>query len=147
MSEIFSVTLSLGSNIAPREEYLEKAISLIAQIPETEILKESSKIETDPVDVPEEFSNQKFLNMALLVRTSLDPFVFSKAVHDIENVLGRVRQKRRNTPRTIDIEIITFGNLKITTSELTLPHPRAHERTFVTIPLEEIAPECIALLK
>ncbi|MBO7166065.1 MAG: 2-amino-4-hydroxy-6-hydroxymethyldihydropteridine diphosphokinase [Kiritimatiellae bacterium] len=147
MSEIFSVTLSLGSNIAPREEYLEKAISLIAQIPETEILKESSKIETDPVDVPEEFSNQKFLNMALLVRTSLDPFVFSKAVHDIENVLGRVRQKRRNTPRTIDIDIITFGNLKITTSELTLPHPRAHERTFVTIPLEEIAPECIALLK
>ena len=147
MSEIFSVTLSLGSNIAPREEYLEKAISLIAQIPETEILKESSKIETDPVDVPEEFSNQKFLNMALLVRTSLDPFVFSKAVHDIENALGRVRQKRRNTPRTIDIDIITFGNLKITTSELTLPHPRAHERAFVTIPLEEIAPECIALLK
>lgn len=141
------VTLSLGSNIPPREEYLEKAISLIAKIPETEIFKASSKIETAPVDVPEEFVNQKFLNMALLLRTSLDPFVFSKAIHDIEDILGRVRQKRRNTPRTIDIDIITFGTLKITTPELTVPHPRAHERAFVTIPLKEIASECISLLK
>ena len=100
-------------------------------------MKASSVIETEPVDVPADFAALKFLNQVAVFETTLDPFDFSRRMHAIEDDLGRVRTVR-NGPRTIDIDLIDFGGEVIDTTELTLPHPRAHLRDFVLKPLAEL---------
>ena len=129
--------VSLGSNIEPRAEYLKRAIAALSALPETQFVKASSVIETEPVDVPPEFAALKFLNQVVIFETKLDVFDFSLRMHAIEADLGRVRMVR-NGPRTIDIDLIDFGGQVINTPELTLPHPRAHLRDFVQTPLREL---------
>ena len=129
--------VSLGSNIEPRAEYLKKAIAALSALPETQLVKASSVLETDPVDVPSEFAALKFLNQAADFETKLDVFDFSRRMHAIEDALGRVRTVR-NGPRTIDIDLIDFDGQVVDTPELTLPHPRAKERDFVLRPLKEL---------
>ena len=129
--------VSLGSNIEPRADYLKRAIAALSSLPETRFVKASSLIETEPVGVPPEFAARKFLNQAAVFETALDPFDFSRQMHAIEGDLGRVRTVR-NGPRTIDIDLIDFGGQIINTPELTLPHPRAHLRSFVQEPLKEL---------
>ena len=129
--------VSLGSNIEPRAEYLKRAIAALSSLPETRFVKASSVSETEPVDVPPEFATLKFLNQVAIFETKLDPFDFSRRMHEIEDALGRVRTVR-NGPRTIDIDLIDFGGKVINTPELTLPHPRAHLRDFVQTPLREL---------
>ena len=131
------VLVSLGSNIEPREDYLKRAIAALSALPETQFVKASSIIETDPVDVPPEFAALKFLNQVAIFETKLDPFDFSRRMHVIEDNLGRVRTVR-NGPRTIDIDLIDFGGQVINTPELTIPHPRAKDRAFVLEPLREL---------
>ena len=129
--------VSLGSNIEPRADYLKRAIVALSSLPETRLVKASSVIETEPVDVPSEFAALKFLNQVAVFETALDPFDFSRRMHAIEDGLGRVRTVR-NGPRTIDIDLIDFGEEVINTPELTLPHPRAHLRDFVLKPFAEL---------
>ena len=129
--------VSLGSNIEPRADYLKRAIAALSALPETIFVRASSVIETEPVDVPPEFTALKFLNQVAVFETTLDPFDFSRRMHAIEDDLGRVRTVR-NGPRTIDIDLIDFGGRIINTPELTLPHPRAHLRSFVQEPLKEL---------
>ena len=129
--------VSLGSNVEPRADYLKRAIAALSAFPKTRLLKASSVIETEPVDVPAEFAAMKFLNQVAVFETSLDAFGFSRRMHMLEDDLGRVRTVR-NGPRTIDIDLIDFGGQVISTSELTLPHPRAHLRDFVLRPLAEL---------
>ena len=131
------VLVSLGSNIEPRAEYLKKALAVLSALPETQFVKASSVIETEPVDVPSEFVELKFLNQVVIFETKLDVFDFSRRMHAIEDDLGRIRTVR-NGPRTIDIDLIDFGGQVINTPELTLPHPRAHLRDFVQTPLREL---------
>ena len=129
--------VSLGSNIEPRADYLKKALAALSALPGTTLVKASSVLETEPVDVSAEFSALKFLNQVALFETMLNPFEFSRRMHAIEDDLGRVRTVR-NGPRTIDIDLIDFGGLVIDTPELVLPHPRAHFRDFVQTPLREL---------
>ena len=129
--------VSLGSNIEPRADYLKQAIDALSALPETRFVKASSLIETEPVDVPLEFTALKFLNQVAVFESALDPFDFSRRMHAIEDDLGRVRTVR-NGPRTIDIDLIDFGGQVVDTPELTLPHPRAHLRSFVQEPLREL---------
>ena len=131
------VIVSLGSNLEPRADYLERALKALAAMPETRLVRASNVIETEPVDVPPEFAALKFLNQVAVFETKLDVFDFSRRMHAIENDLGRVRTVR-NGPRTIDIDLIDFGGQVINTPELTLPHPRAKDRAFVLEPLREI---------
>ena len=131
------IIVSLGSNLEPRADYLRRAVAALSSLPETRFVKASSVIETDPVDVPLEFTALKFLNQVAVFETTLDPFDFSRRMHAIEDDLGRVRTVR-NGPRTIDIDLIDFGGRIINTPELTLPHPRAHLRSFVREPLKEL---------
>ena len=109
--------------------------------PEVRIVKRSGIFETDPVGVPEQFKNRKFLNQVLMVETGLDAAAFSRLVHRIEDEAGRKRGPVRNSPRTLDVDIITFGGLISSDPELTLPHPRAKQRVFVLEPLAQIAPD------
>ena len=129
--------VSLGSNIEPRAEYLQRAREALASLPETRLVRSSSIIETDPVGVPDEFADQKFLNQVAVFESSLAPEDFSRRMHAIEDGLGRTRTVR-NGPRTIDIDLIDFGGLSVSTPELTLPHPRARQRDFVLKPLQEL---------
>jgi 2-amino-4-hydroxy-6-hydroxymethyldihydropteridine diphosphokinase len=80
--------LSLGTNIEPREKHLAQARSRINDLPSTEIFRESSIIETEPVDVPEEFQDKKFLNQVVIIKTSLDVNDFSNKIHKIEDEMG-----------------------------------------------------------
>lgn len=130
--------VALGSNIEPRRGYLEKALARLGALDGTRLVAAGPVTETEPVDVPEEFSDLRFLNQVALFETTLGAYEFSRAMHAIEDDLGRVRGPVRNTPRTIDIDLVDFGGMVSRDPELTLPHPRWRERDFVRIPLTEL---------
>ena len=132
--------VSLGTNIEPRERRLADARAAIAALPETRLVKASAIRETDPMDVPEEFRNQKFLNQIVVCETVLEAHDFLHRLQAIETAQGRVRGPMRNVPRTIDLDLIAFGKLVLDEPELTLPHPRARQRAFVLEPLAEVLP-------
>lgn len=132
--------VSLGSNMGSRRENLAAALDMLSRLPETTFKCASSVIETEPVDVPQEYANLRFLNQVAVFESDLDVFEFSRRMHAIEDSLGRVRTVR-NGPRTIDIDLIDFGAMVVDTPELTLPHPRAKERDFVLLPLKELGIE------
>ncbi|MFO7936683.1 MAG: 2-amino-4-hydroxy-6-hydroxymethyldihydropteridine diphosphokinase [Kiritimatiellia bacterium] len=134
--------LSLGSNLGKRIMWMGYAADAIDSLTDTHITARSSIYETEPVDVPEKFRDEYFLNAVLLVETILMPHRLSAAVHSIEARLQR-RRDTPNQPRTIDIDIISFDRLISDKPSLILPHPRAHERRFVLQPLSEIAPDLI----
>ncbi len=136
-TEVVRAIVSLGSNVEPRADYLARACAALAEMSCTHLEKASSIIETEPVDVPPEFADRKFLNQVLVFQTALDPQEFSRRMHAIEDELGRVRTVR-NGPRTIDIDLIDFNGIVRNDPDLTLPHPRAHLRDFVMRPLAEL---------
>ncbi|MBE6397032.1 MAG: 2-amino-4-hydroxy-6-hydroxymethyldihydropteridine diphosphokinase [Lentisphaerae bacterium] len=132
------VIICLGSNIEPRAEYLDRAQDALCSLPGTRLIAVGGTDETDPVDVPPEFSGQMFMNRILVLETSLSPEDFSDRMHLIEDRLGRVRGVVRNMPRTIDIDLIDYEGVTMDDPELTLPHPRARERAFVMEPLRRL---------
>lgn len=132
------VILCLGSNIEPRMDYLDRAQEALCALPGTRFLASSGTDETEPVDVPAGFEEQRFLNRILVVETELQPMDLSRLMHRIEDDLGRVRGAVRNIPRTIDIDMIDYEGVTMDDPELTLPHPRAKEREFVMGPLRRM---------
>ena len=132
------VVLCLGSNIEPRQKYLDRAQDALCALPSTHFVAVSETEETEPVDVPPEFAAQKFLNRILVVETALSPEDFAAKMHGIEHDLGRVRSSVRNMPRTIDIDMIDYEGVVSAGPDLILPHPRAREREFVMGPLREL---------
>ena len=128
-----TVYLALGSNINPKRN-VALALKYLAKI--GRVISVSKFIKTKP----EGYLNQAdFLNGAVKFQTSLTPQDLLKELKNIERLLKR-NTPFRNGPRTIDIDIIFYGNLVLKTEELTVPHPRAHKRLFVLKPLAEIAP-------
>ena len=135
------VILCLGSNIEPRLDYLDRAQAALCALPGTRFAAASPTEETDPVDVPPEFAQRRFLNRMLVVETELAPSEFSRRMHGIEDDLGRVRGEMRNIPRTIDIDMIDYEGVVSSDPEVVLPHPRAKERDFVMEPLRRLGIE------
>lgn len=135
--------LSLGSNLGDRMAWLNKACAALEKLPGVRLIGRSPVYETEPIGVPEAFAKHLFLNGVVIVETRLTSLVFSNAIHDVENRLGRVRGDTPNRPRTIDIDIITFGDLICASPALTVPHPRALERRFVLQPLADLRPDFI----
>lgn len=129
--------VALGSNIEPRQAYLDRAYAALQALPRVRLVAKSSVFETDPVGAPPEYAAQKFLNAAAIFEVGMPVEKFAEEMHRIEAQLGRVRTVK-NGPRTIDLDLIDFGGKVIDTPELTLPHPRAVERDFVKKPLAEI---------
>jgi 2-amino-4-hydroxy-6-hydroxymethyldihydropteridine diphosphokinase len=126
--------LALGSNIGDREANLRAAIQSIsaAAIP---VLRESPIYETEPVG----YTDQRwFLNMVVEAETTLFPMQLLMRTGRIERALGRVRTLP-NGPRTIDIDILLYGNAVVRTPRLEIPHPRMQERRFVLAPLADLA--------
>ena len=140
------VVLCLGSNVEPRLDYLDRAQEAICAFPETRLLAASATRETEPVDVPPEFADAKFLNRLLVLETSLSPKDFARRMFAVEKALGRVRDGRRNVPRTVDVDMIDYEGVVSDDPELTLPHPRAAARQFVMEPLKELGYVCESLV-
>ncbi len=130
------VYLSLGSNLGDRAANLRQAISQLEEL--GTVTAVSRLYETEPVEV---ISKQPwFLNCALALQTELMPKQLLSRALAIEQGMGRRRTEAKG-PRTIDIDIIFFGNAVVDTPELTIPHPAMPQRRFVLVPLAEIAPE------
>ena len=131
--------LGLGSNVGDREEYIEQAVFLIGKINGVSILKRSSNAETDPEGKEDQPS---FINAVLEIKTSLHPLKLLEELQNVESALGREREVEWG-PRTIDIDILMYGNLVMSDERLQIPHPLMHERLFVLQPLKEIAPRAV----
>ncbi len=139
MTEAF---LSLGSNMGDRMDNLTKAVRMLMEDPKISNVKCSPVFETDPVGYTEQ---DPFLNICVRLETSLSPVALLDLCQKIESALHRVR-KIHWGPRTIDLDILTYGQERIDTKRLTVPHPRMEERGFVQVPLgflrgEETIPE------
>ena len=135
--------LSLGSNQGDRLAWLARTGDALNAWPGIRVLESSRVYETEPVDVAPVFAGHLYLNRIVVVGTTLAADDFSRAIHAIEKRLGRTRGSVHNMPRTVDIDIITFGALRSNAPDLTLPHPRARERRFVLQPLAELRPDLI----
>lgn len=138
MSE--KIYLSLGSNIGDREANLAGAITILGDYHENSEFKSASFFSSDPLfnaDQPE------FLNTVIELKTTFTPFEFLDEIKNIERLLGRPSKREKNAPRTIDIDILTFGDSFLETKELTIPHPGIPYRRFVLVPFNELAPNYI----
>ncbi len=132
--------IALGSNEGDREGYVRQALEALAQVPGMAVIRQSSLYETAPVGGPA--GQGAYLNAAVVVRTELPPEELLRQLLAIESRLGRVRTVR-DGPRTIDLDLLLYEQMVCDTPELTLPHPRLHERLFVLEPLAEIAPGAV----
>ena len=137
MAEMKTVYLGLGSNLGNRQKNLDLALDLLSQ--RMQVKDVSSVYETDPVGNTDQ---PRFLNLVCRVNTMLAPQELLTLAKGIELKLGRMPGKV-NAPRTIDIDILLYGDKKTNTKKLTIPHPRLAERAFVLVPLAEIAPDVI----
>ena len=131
-----TVYLSLGSNIGDREANLREAILRLRELGAVQAV--SFLYETEPVEVEREQS--WFLNCAIKMETDLTAEEFLRHMLAVEQAMGRRRIEPKG-PRTIDIDIIFFGDTVLDTPELTVPHPAMQQRRFVLEPLAEIAPD------
>jgi 2-amino-4-hydroxy-6-hydroxymethyldihydropteridine diphosphokinase len=131
------VYLSLGSNIGDREAHLREAIRRLESTGKMRSV--SSIYETEPV----EFTDQpQFLNCAVALETSSTPEQLMLELLEIEQAMGRQRIQKKG-PRTIDLDILLFGDEVVDTPGLTIPHPAMQHRRFVLEPLAEIAPDAL----
>ena len=131
MTEVY---IGIGSNLGDRRGCIESAIDLLKKSDKIRVDKVSPFYETDPVDGP---SQGKFLNGAIKITTGLSCRELLNRLMDIEDALGRKREGA-NTPRTIDLDILTYGDLRIEEPDLIVPHPRMNEREFVRRPLGDL---------
>lgn len=132
--------IALGANLGDREHTLGAALSDIAALPETSLvlasgLYESAAVKPDGIDL----EAPSYLNQVAIVDTSLSPLQLLASLRALESTHGRERHERWGD-RTLDLDVIAYGTLEQNDPDLTLPHPRAHERSFVLVPWFEIDP-------
>lgn len=134
-----TVYLGLGSNVGDREDYLKRAIELLDKHPLIEIRKVSSFYETEPLEYPDQ---GWFVNAVVEAETALLPMPLLDALQGMETKLQRERTIRWG-PRTIDLDILLYDDELLSEPRLQIPHIRMHDRTFVLVPLAEIAPDLV----
>lgn len=131
--------LALGSNLDDRESLLQGALDGLRATAGVTVVAVSRVYDTGPVGGPPQ---ERYLNAVVAVETSLDPLALLHAGFALEAEAHRVRIERWG-PRTLDVDVLLFGDLTLDAPELQVPHPRMWERTFVTIPLHDIAPDLV----
>jgi 2-amino-4-hydroxy-6-hydroxymethyldihydropteridine diphosphokinase len=129
------VYLSLGSNVGDRKARLLDALGRLSVL--APVAAVSSFYETEPVEVTDQ---PWFLNAVVAIETEQSPEQLMASVLQIEEAMGRQRVQKKG-PRSIDIDILHFGDQIVNSSDVTIPHPAMHERRFVLEPLAEIAPD------
>jgi 2-amino-4-hydroxy-6-hydroxymethyldihydropteridine diphosphokinase len=133
------VYIGLGSNLDEPECQVRKACAEISGLPGTQLNRCSSLYRTAPIGYADQ---PDFVNAVAEIHTDLEPLDLLDALRAIETGHGRIREFR-NGPRTLDLDILIYSDLQIVSDDLVLPHPRAHQRAFVLLPLLEIAPDCV----
>ncbi len=135
--------IAIGSNLGDRTAIFQTAVRALAEADGVEVTAISTPIETVAVRPDgEDPDAPAYLNAVVLVRTTLPPRKLLALLNDLERENGRVRGERWGD-RTLDLDIIDYAGMQSTSDDLTLPHPRAHERTFVLRPWVEVAPDAV----
>ncbi len=132
-----NVFLGLGSNIGDKEEHINNALTFISQL--FEIKKISHQYITEPVG---NIKQEWFLNCVIEIKTEIDPKKLLSSIKSIERKLGRTKIVK-NGPRSIDIDILFYGDFIIKTKNLVIPHPLIQERLFVLQPMMDINPHFV----
>ena len=130
--------VALGGNLGDARATVLWAIHEIAALRETTLVRRSSLFSTAPVDA----TGPDYVNAVVEVATGLSPQDLLLALQEIEQRAGRERP-HRNAPRTLDLDILLYGDESINSASLVIPHPRMMTRAFVLVPLAEIAPSCV----
>ena len=131
------VTIALGSNLGHRLENLQGAVDALFDAPGLDLVAVSPVYLTAPAGGPQQ---PDYLNAVLIAATTLPAHAVLERCHGVEEVFGRVRHEVWG-PRTLDLDIIVYGDVVSDDPELILPHPRAHERAFVLAPWHDIDPD------
>ncbi|WP_433220946.1 2-amino-4-hydroxy-6-hydroxymethyldihydropteridine diphosphokinase [Microtetraspora malaysiensis] len=131
------VVLALGSNLGRRMDNLQGALDALFDAPGLAFVAVSPVYETDPVGGPDQ---GPYLNAVVVAESMLDARTLLERAQGVENAFGRVRLVR-NGPRTLDVDLIMVDGIVSDDPELTLPHPRAHERAFVLVPWSRADPD------
>lgn len=131
--------IALGGNVGDVRSTFDRAIAMLCDGDKVRLLARSSDYRTPPWGVTDQ---PPFINAVIAVVTALPPRELLARALDVERAFGRDRaNERRWGPRTLDLDLIAYGDLALDAADLTLPHPRLFERAFVLMPLAEIAPE------
>lgn len=130
--------IALGSNLGNSYNTLTEALNYLDQCPGIVVVCQSSIYQTKPVGPPQ----PDYLNACAILDTDLEPQILLQTLQQAENHFGRVRQERWGA-RTLDLDLLLFGDRVLTTTDLELPHPRMRDRAFVMVPLAEIAGDWI----
>ncbi len=129
--------VGLGANLDDPAGQVEAAIAALDRLAGTRVIRRSALYRTRPVGYAEQ---PDFINAVAELETALEPAPLLREMLGLEQVHGRVRGIR-NGPRTLDLDLLLYDSRVVASPELTLPHPRMHERAFVLVPLQEIAPQ------
>lgn len=139
MASLVRAYIGLGSNLADPVRQVARALKELESIPQSQLVARSGLYRSAPLGP----SNQPdYINAVAAIDTQLDAKILLQHLHGIESLHGRVRNGERWGPRTLDLDLLLYGNEISSDAELTLPHPGAHERVFVLAPLCAIAPQC-----
>lgn len=132
--------LALGSNLGDRRAHLQHALDAMRADAEVSVVAVSNVYETDPVGGPEQ---DAYLNAVVALDTDLEPYALLAFAHRLENDAQRVRRERWG-PRTLDVDILLYDDVRLDDADLTIPHPRMWERGFVLAPLRDVAPDLVS---
>jgi 2-amino-4-hydroxy-6-hydroxymethyldihydropteridine diphosphokinase len=130
--------IGIGANLGDARANVEEALTRLSALPATAVLARSSLWKTAPIDS----SGDDYINAVACIDTALAAPALLEALLAIELAHGRERPYR-NAPRTLDLDILLYGDMRIDTPDLRVPHPRMHQRAFVLAPLCEIAPNLV----
>ena len=130
--------IGIGSNVGDRNEFARKGVQALREADGIEVTAVSSLYETSPIGGPPQRS---YINLVVQVETDLDARKLLETTQGIEQSIGRGESDIRWGPRVIDLDILLYGEEKISEADLEIPHPRMKERNFVLVPLLEIAPD------
>ena len=136
--ELVNVYAGLGANLGHARQSIDSAILALGKLPETLLVGRSSFYQSAPFQA----DGPDYTNAVVHLRTRLNAIDLLRAFQTVEDLAGRERPYR-NAPRTLDIDLLLYGDGNIQSPELQVPHPRMHERAFVLLPLSELAPELV----
>ena len=139
MRPIRRCVISMGANLGDRLQKLQGGLDSLADTPEVWVTEVSPVYETEPVDSPD--GAEPFLNVVVLVDTTLPAHMLLDRALAIESAFGRQRSDVHNAPRSLDVDLIVVGDRRADDEALKLPHPRAHERAFVLAPWADVEPD------
>lgn len=133
--------IGFGSNIGDRRGQYRRAVQALSEVPETVVVRCSGLYETEPKALSD--GGGRFLNAVVELETGLSPRELMENLRSVETRLGKSAAHRSDLSRLADLDLLLYGELCLKSEDLTIPHPRMHDRAFVLVPLAEIAPAAV----